>query len=156
MELVRVGKYVNTHGIKGEIRIKSNINYKEKVFKKGNILIIKNQEFSIKSYRVHKEYDMLTFDNIDNINDILPLKGSMVYINRDLLNLNCDEYLDSDLIDCNLYMNKELIGKINDIRFITKNKKLLVVNNTYIPFELIKKIDLKSKKIIIEEVKGLL
>lgn len=156
MELVRVGKYVNTHGIKGEIRIKSNINYKEKVFKKGNILIIKNQEFSIKSYRVHKEYDMLTFDNIDNINDILPLKGSMVYINRDLLNLNCDEYLDSDLIDCNLYMNKELIGKINDIRFITKNKKLLVVNNTYIPFELIKKIDLKSKKITIEEVKGLL
>ena len=44
----------------------------------------------------------------------------------------------------------------NRIRYITKTKKLLVVNNYYVPFELIKKVDLENKKIEIEEVSGLL
>lgn len=156
MELIKVGKYVSTHGIKGEIRIKSNLNYKEKVFKIGNILIINNQEFKIKSYRVHKEYDMLTFDNINNINDILDLKGNLVYINRDLIDLSSDEYLDSDLINLNVYQKDKLVGIIKDINYINKNKKLLVVNNSYVPFELVKKIDIENKKVEIEEVDGLL
>ena len=40
MNKVLLGKYVNTHGIKGEIRIKSNFPYKSKVFKIGNEIII--------------------------------------------------------------------------------------------------------------------
>ena len=31
--MIYLGKYVNTHGIKGEIRIKSNFKYKDKAFK---------------------------------------------------------------------------------------------------------------------------
>lgn len=156
MELVLIGKYVNTHGIKGEIRIKSNFNFKERVFKIGNILVINNKEFKIKSYRKHKEYDMVVFEGINNINDILELKGSLVYINRELLNLDSHEYLDSDLINLNVYINDKLVGMLSDIKYITNNKKLLVVNNSYIPFELIKKVDLENKKIIVEEVLGLI
>lgn len=156
MEKILIGKYVKTHGIKGEIRIKSNINYKEKVFKIGNTLIIDNQEFIINTYRVHQEYDMVTFKGITNINDIINLKGSLVYINKDLINLVEDEYLDIDLINLDVYMKSNLVGKVKDIRYITKDKKLLVVNSSLVPFELIKKIDLKNKKIIIEEVSGLL
>lgn len=156
MEKILIGKYVKTHGIKGEIRIKSNINYKEKVFKIGNTLIIDNQEFIINTYRVHQEYDMITFKGINNINDIISLKGSLVYINKDLINLDKDEYLDTDLINLDVYMESNLVGKVKDIRYITKDKKLLTVNSSLVPFELIKKIDLKNKKIIIEEVSGLL
>ena len=32
MEYIKIGKIVNTHGIKGEIRLLSNFKYKEKVF----------------------------------------------------------------------------------------------------------------------------
>ena len=156
MELVLVGRYVATHGIKGEIRIKSSLNYKEKIFRVGNILIINKQKFKIKSYRVHKEYDMVTFEEINNINDILSLKGNLVYINRDLINLANEEYLDSDLIDLNVYMNEKLVGIIKDINYIGKNKKLLVVNNSLVPFELIKKVDLENNIVEIEEVIGLL
>ena len=35
MEYVLIGKIVNTHGIKGELRIKSDFLMKERVFKKG-------------------------------------------------------------------------------------------------------------------------
>ena len=32
MELIKIGKIVNTHGIKGELRILSKFPYKEKIF----------------------------------------------------------------------------------------------------------------------------
>lgn len=153
---VLIGKYVSTHGIKGEIRIKSNFQYKERVFKLGNKLIIDNQEYEVTSYRLHKGYDMVTFKGIDNINQIISLKGSLVYIDKSLLNLNSDEYLDSDLINMDIIINNKLMGRVSGIRYLTETKKLLVVDSKYVPFELIKKIDLNNKKIEIEEVSGLL
>lgn len=155
MKKLEIGKYVQTHGIKGEIRIKSNFKYKEKVFKIGNILYLNDQAFTITSYRVHKGYDMVTFQNINNINDILYLKGSLVYIDEESLKLDENEYLDEELIDMNVYV-EELKGKVNNIRYLNNNKKLLVVNDKLIPFELIKEIDFKNKKIILEKVDGLL
>ena len=153
---VLVGKYVKTHGIKGEIKIRSNIKYKEKVFKQGNTLKINNQEFVIEGWRKHQEYDMITFKGINDINQIIDLKGSNVYIDKELLNLDTNEYLDTDLIGLDIYIGSKLVGKVDDITYLNHNKKLLVINNKYIPFELIKDIDLKNKKIIVLEVLGLI
>ena len=33
MKYIRIGKIVNTHGVKGEIRLLSDFKFKEKVFK---------------------------------------------------------------------------------------------------------------------------
>ena len=156
MEKIIIGKYVKTHGIKGEIRIRSNFKYKDRVFKVGNKIFIGEEEFQIKSHRLHQEYDMVTLENIDNINQILPLKGSLVYYLKDNLNLSKLEYLDSDLIGMEVYMKDNLKGYVQDITFINKDKKLLVINSSYVPFELIKKIDLENKRIDLEEVSGLL
>jgi len=156
MEKVLIGRYVSTHGIKGEIRIKSNFKYKNKVFIIGNKIYIKDKEYIINSYRVHKEYDMITLKGLDNINQVLSFKGSNVYIDKDDLKLDNNEYLDSDLIGMSIYVNNVLKGKVNSINYINNNKKLLVVNNKLIPLELIKKIDFDNSKIVIEEVVGLL
>ena len=153
---VLVGKYVKTHGIKGEIKVRSNFLYKDRIFQTGKKVFLKDQEFTIKGYRKHQEYDMLTFEGINDINQILSLKGNFLYANREDLGLKQEEYLDSDLIGLDLYQNNIFVGKVRDIAFITKNKKLLVINSHYVPFELIKKVDLKNKKIDIEEVLGLL
>ena len=54
MNYVNIGKIVNTHALKGEVRIISNFEYKQRVFKKGFNLYIgqnKNKEV-IETYRV--------------------------------------------------------------------------------------------------------
>ena len=66
MDKVFIGKIVSTHGIKGEVRILSDFMYKEKVFFPGNKLVIDDKEYSISSYRVHKNYDRVTFDGFNN------------------------------------------------------------------------------------------
>ena len=153
MNKVVLGKYVNTHGIKGEIRIKSNFPYKDKVFLIGNKIIIDNHDYIINSYRVHKGYDMVTLKDIDDINNIPFSKNTLVYINReDYLTKN--DYLDSDLIGFIVY-NSKIEKKVLDILYINDKKKLIKTSDGYIPFELVLDVDIDNKKILIAEVDGL-
>ena len=73
MEYLYVGRIVNTHGIKGELRIKSDFDYNEKVFKPGITLYIGKfyTPEVITSFRHHKEFEMVTFKGYDNINQVL-------------------------------------------------------------------------------------
>lgn len=151
-----IGKLVNTHGIKGEVRIKSNFRYKEEAFKIDNIIIINNQEYKIKNYRVHKDFDMLTFYGINDINDVINLKGKSVYIDRKYLS-NID-VLDSDIIGMDVFSNNKYYGKVVDIKKGVKNDFLEISNHRLIPYidEFILNIEKKTNKIQIKYIKGLI
>ena len=89
MKYLYIGKLVNTHGIKGEVRILSKFRYKDKVFNKDFKFYIgkDKKEYIIESYRPHKNFDMFVFKGFNDINLIEHLKGSLVYINKDDLKL---------------------------------------------------------------------
>lgn len=163
MKYMYIGKIVNTHGIKGEIRILSKFKYKDKVFKKDmNIYIGDNKDKEvIFTYRVHKNFDMITMYGYDNINQILKYKGSNVYIDSDDLKLDEDEYLDSELEDMDVIVDDRVFGKVVRIERYSAND-LIVVNNGVkdflIPFvrDIILDIDLKKRCIVVKNIKGLL
>ena len=69
MQKVYVGKVVGTHGIKGEIRIISDFQFKDKVFVVGNSLVINDKDYVIRSYRKHKNFDMVTLNDYNDINN---------------------------------------------------------------------------------------
>ena len=77
MEWIYIGEIVNTHGLKGEIRILSDFEYKKEAFKIGKKMYIgKNkEEVTIQTYRTHKEFDMFTFEGLSEINDVIIYKG---------------------------------------------------------------------------------
>ena len=155
--LIYLGKIVNTHGLKGEIRIISDFKYKEEIFKINNVVYINNQKYIIKSYRSHKQYDMVTLNGIDNIEAAENFKGLSVYIDRSDYSFN--GYLNEDIIGLDVYDKDVFKGKIVDILKSNKYDLLVVdgVKRHLIPNipEFIKKIDLNSKKIYIEYIRGL-
>ena len=157
MNLIYIGKLVNTHGIKGEVRLISNFKYKSDVFKIGNIIYINNKEYKINSYRVHKMFDMITLDGINSIDDVIPLKGSNVYINKD--DYTFSGYLNEDLIGLDVYDNDIYKGKVIEIVEGIKYDLLVIdgVKRHMVPNigEFIKNIDLVNKKIDINYIKGL-
>ena len=140
--MLNIGKYVNTHGIKGEIRILSDFSRKDLIFVPNSKIYIRDKEFIIKSYRKHKNYDMVTLEGIDDINDIEYLKGSNVYINRD----NINEFIDEDLYDYSVISNDKKY-KIKDILVNKVNKILVLENDKMIPYvkDFIEKIDKENK-----------
>lgn len=155
MEYIAIGKYVNTHGIKGEIRILSHFRHKDLVFQKGIKIFIgkEKKQFSIVQYRKHKDYDMVTLEGITNINEILSLKGSMVYIEKDTLNLKGRLPFPTDFIGFEVVMNTQPIGTIIEVMELPANDVLVVSEKRIlIPYVdlFVKTIDMEHKKITME------
>ncbi len=152
-----IGKITNTHGVKGELRILSEFLYKDRAFKIGNILNIDNKDYKIVSYRIHKEYDMVILDSINNIEEASLLKDKLVYIKR-LDILNKDEFVILDLIGFNVYQYNKLISKVKLVEIGKKYNYLVLENNKYIPYleEFINNVDINNKSIYIKDIEGLL
>lgn len=161
MNLIKIGKIVNTHGIKGELRLLSKFPYKDKVFIKGMIIYIdKDSKEVINSYRKHKNFDMITLEGYNNINEVLKYKGKNVYVDSNDIKLDNDKYLDEELIGLSvIYENMER-GIITNIERYDKTVLFNIKGKTQeylIPYNdnLIDNIDMKNKKIFIKDIKGL-
>ena len=157
MDLIYLGKIVNTHGLKGEIRIISNFKYKKDVFQINNAIYINNNKYIINSYRYHKIYDMITLQNVNNIEAAEVLKGLDIYIKRE--DYIFDGFLNEDIIGLNVYDDDKYKGKVIEILETSKNELFVIdgIKKHMVPNipEFIKKVDLENKKIYIEYIRGL-
>lgn len=160
MNKVYIGKIVNTHGIKGEIRLLSDFPFKDKVFVVGNSILIDDIEYKINSYRRHKMFDMITLEGYNNINDVLFLMKKKVYFDKDKLVLSDDEILDEDLIKFRVIDDDGNIGKITEIFMASSTNKILRVEFSHevlIPYNspIIKNIDKNKKEIHVSLIGGM-
>ena len=150
--MINIGKIVNTHGIKGEVRILSNFSDKS-IFNVGNTLYVGDDSLKISSYRVHKNYDMVTFDGINDINDVLKYKGMDVFIKRE----DISGFILEDLIGYEVYTSKP-VGKVDKLISNIKYVILVLDNGSMIPYidEFIDKVDNDKKIVYIKEIEGLI
>ena len=158
MDKVYIGKIVSTHGIKGELKILSDFDFKDKVFVVGKKLIIDDKEYEIKSYRVHKNFDMVTLDDYTDINEVLFLLKKDVYVSKDSLDFNDNEILDSELMTYKVLTNTGKIGIIKEIFKASETNKIIRVlfdKEVLIPYSFIKSIDKNKKEIIVELIDGM-
>lgn len=162
MKYVLIGKLVNTHGLKGEVRILSDFRYKDRVFIPNMKIYIgkEKKEETISTYRHHKIFEMITMESYNDINEVLKYKGEYVFINREDLVLKENEYLDTDLINLNVYIDNKIIGQVKKIEKYSKNELFVVKGQEkdyLIPYNFdIIKISLKEKRIDVENINGLI
>ena len=161
MTLIKIGKIVNTHGIKGELRLLSKFPYKDKVFINNmTIYIDKKDKEIINTYRKHKNFDMITLKDYNNINEVLKYKGKNVYVNDSDIKLDNNKYLDEELIGLNVIYEDNNKGTIVDIERYDMTVLFNIKNNDkeyLIPYNdnIIDKIDINNKRIYIKDIKGL-
>lgn len=130
MDQVIVGKIVNTHGIKGELKVKSSTDFVEERFAKGAKLFIEYQgqkiEMTVTSHRFHKGHILVTFEGFRDINLVEKYKGCLLYGFKDESLLEEDEYYISDIIGCEVYNDGVLIGKVQDVQLYDHHDILVV------------------------------
>lgn len=164
-----VGKIVNTHGLRGEVRVMSRTDFPEERFKKGSVLYIwkKDAETPIKvevsNYRTHKGFHLVTFVGYPNINDVEVFKDSMLKITEeDLMELEEDEFYYHELIGCDVVTDKgRELGKIkeilspgaNDVWVVKAGKKEYLI--PYIK-DVVLDVNISEKLVKIHEMEGLL
>ena len=161
MKYVLIGKIVNTHGLKGEVRILSDFKYKDKVFiPEMNIYIGKNKVCEkINTYRHHKIFEMITINGYNDIDQVLKYKGDYVFVSKEDIKLEDNQYLDEDIIGLSVYVNDRCLGKVRKIENHNGNE-ILVVNGEkdyLIPynFDIIISINLEKREIMVKDIPGL-
>lgn len=163
MKYLEVGVIVTTHGIKGEVKVKI-ITDDISRFDVGETLFLgaKRQKIIINSSRMHQNMMLITFNNLDNINDVLDYVGMKLYCDIDLYERSEDEYYYDDLIDCQILVDKQVVGIVNDIMEVPQGIILMITKDNgeekLIPFvdEFIGEVNLKAKTIEVFPIEGLL
>ena len=117
-----------------------------------------DKEYEIKSYRVHKGFDMVTLDDYKDINEVLFLMKKKVYFSKDKLELGNDEVLDDEVLEYKVISNDGRVGEILEVFYASPTNKVLRVKfdvEFLVPYLFIKKVDKDSKTIYVELIDGL-
>ena len=161
-DYIYVGKIVSTHGIKGELKILSDEDLVDKIFKVHNNLYIGDdyKKEEILTHRIHKNYNLITLKGYEDINLVNDFLKKKVYININEIELNDKEYLLYQLLDCKIMENNKVYGNVFQVE---KGKKTNYVKVKYnqeylIPLidEYIDSIDIKNKIIYTKNVDNLI
>ena len=163
-DLISIGKILNFHGIMGEAKVGFSDAQRLKNLKK---VMVKNIELTVEKLRFHKNFAIIKFREISDINELLNFKGENIYLEKKEVQntLEEEEYLIDDLVGLNVFDDKDdLIGTVEYIATNSGNDILCVkpqdekYGNILIPFvkELVPIVDIKNKKVIIKPIKGLL
>ena len=165
-DYISIGKITNFFGIKGEAKIGYDNENQIKNAKKITLLDdVSKRELKILSVRFHKNFAIMKFDGINDINELLPYKGQRIFVLKQdaMKKLEKDEYLIQDLIGCEvLDVKGEKIGEVVNIS-TNSSQDLLNIKNSIgkvclVPFvgEFFPDVDVKNKKITIKPIEGLL
>ncbi len=167
-KLYRVGNVVNTHGIKGELRIVSITDFPEDRFKTGAKLILKKNgkttEFTVESSRPHKSFILVKFQGYDNINDVEQFVKSEVFAQgEETSELKDGEFLYKQIIGLTV-IDKDLgeVGKVAEIIELGSNDVWVVRGTKYkeilLPYitDVIKNVDLDKQIVEVEIPDGLI
>lgn len=160
-----VGKIINTHGIKGNVKIYPYTDNPER-FKDLDYLLIGEdfKELRIVDMFIQKGFVYIRFEGYEDINKILDFVNSNVYIyDKDRVKLPDDRYFISDIVNMEVHdLEGQLLGKVTDVIENLANDLFQVQNRNgkifYLPArkEFIKEIDVDKKVIIIDPIEGLL
>lgn len=166
MELLTIGKISGTHHLKGAVKITFNIDNPSVLA--GEKIIVAIDENDMRILTVKSVSPLVgnrwvaEFEEITNKTEAGNLKNGFIKIRREILGLDEDEYLLTDLVGMNVIDVKtgENIGKVKEI-FDTAAHDILVVDSpeaeAMIPNiqEFVKNIDFEKREIRVELIEGL-
>ena len=167
MQYFDVARILTTHGLHGEVKVNVITDFPEDRFAEGMQLELKDdidRVLTIKKSRPFKQFWLLQFDEITDIDEAEKLRGKILVISeKDRGELPDGVYYYKDIFDCGVidYETGKRLGIITDIQSPGANDIWLVHEDNgkeyWIPniADVVKKIDIADKKVYVELMEGL-
>lgn len=164
MNYVTLGEIINVRGLKGELKLRLFTDFASIRFSNENsVYLSKNndiQEFKVKHFSQVGEFGYLYLGGIDSVEKANIYREYEVLCDIDNLHkLEDNKYYYYQLVNCDVYIESKLIGKVKRIEENGVQKLLRLDNDkkSLIPFvkALIKSVDVENKKIVLVDMEGL-
>ena len=113
---LEVGKIVNTHGLRGEVKVTPWTDYPEVFEELDKLYLEDGTSFKIKSVKYHKSSVIVKLSGVDDVNVAERLKNKTVYVPREDMDvLSDDTYFVVDLIGLEVFEDENFIGKLTEV-----------------------------------------
>lgn len=167
-EFISVGKILNFHGIQGEAKVGFSKNQQD-FLKSIKVVFIKKDcdytKLEVSSIRFNKTFALIKFKGVNSINDLMPYKGCLLFVEQTTIreNLGEDEFLIDELTGLEVFdLKGEKIGVVIGVSNNGANDMLSVKSKTtkisLVPFvkALVPEVDIKNKKVVVNNIEGLI
>ncbi len=166
-ELLQVGAITSTHGIRGEVKVFPTTDDVNRFKKLKEVVLDTGKEqitLEIQGVKFFKQFVILKFKGIDNINDIEKYKRCPLYVTREnAVKLEKDEYFIADIVGSTVEdEDGNVLGTLKDVLVTGANDVYVVENEDgkELLFPAIKEcvlnVDVKQAKITVHIMPGLL
>lgn len=119
-DMLQVGVITQTHGVRGEVKVFPTTDDVNRFKKLKQVILDTGKEtmpLEIQSVKFFKQFVILKFKGIDNINDIEKYKRCPLYVTREhAVPLEEDEYFIADMIGMEVCTEDgSVFGKLKDV-----------------------------------------
>lgn len=166
LEYLNIGQIVNTHGIKGEVKVYPLTDDMKRFSKLKEIYIESKGDmtkYTVEAVKYQKNMVILKLKGIDTMNDAEKLRQLYLKVGRwDAVRLPKDTFFICDIVDSEVFdIQGELLGKLTDVIQTGSNDVYIVKTegaDLLIPAlkSVVKQIDITNKKIVVELPEGLI
>ncbi|WP_295728197.1 ribosome maturation factor RimM [uncultured Limosilactobacillus sp.] len=162
-----VGKIVNTHGIRGEVKVVPITDFVDERFGVGSRLVIeKNDQYlpvTVASARHHKGTELVKFENLDNIDEAEKFRNCFISVSEEQqAQLEDGQYYYHQIIGLDVVtVDGRHLGKIKEIMSPGANDVWVVQRTNQrdllLPVikDVIKKVDLDQQMVTVKLLEGL-
>lgn len=165
-QLLQVGIISSTHGVRGEVKVFPTTDDINRFKKLKQVILDTGREkmvLEVQGVKFFKQFAILKFKGIDNINDIEKYKGKSLFVDREhAVKLKKDEYFIADMIGMNVYTEEdEFFGVLKDVIETGANDVYVISSEKYgevlIPAirQCILNVDIEKSKMVIHLLEGL-
>ncbi|HJA13087.1 MAG TPA: ribosome maturation factor RimM [Candidatus Mediterraneibacter merdipullorum] len=165
-QFLQVGVISSTHGIRGEVKVFPTTDDALRFKKLKKVLLDTGRErleLEVQSVKFFKQFVIVKFRGIDNINDIEQYKGSALLVSReDAVALGENEYYIADLIGMDVETDGEHFGVLRDVMETGANEVYVIDTDSHgevlVPAirDCILDVDVEARKMKIRLLEGLL
>ena len=134
-QILQVGVISSTHGIRGEVKVFPTTDDPLRFKKLKKVLLDTGREqleLEVQSVKFFKQFVIVKFKGIDNINDIEKYKGKGLFVPReDAVPLDEDEYYIADLIGMEVFTEDGRFGVVKDVMETGANEVYIVESDDH-------------------------
>ena len=165
-QLLQVGVISSTHGVRGEVKVFPTTDDVKRFKKLKKVILDTGKEqlpLEIEGVKFFKQFVILKFKGIDNINDIEKYKGKSLLVDREhAVKLKKDEYFIADMIGMDVFTEDgELFGALKDVMETGANDVYIIEmsdgKEVLVPAikQCILDVDIENRKMVIHLLEGL-
>ena len=165
-QLLQVGVISSTHGVRGEVKVFPTTDDLKRFKKLKKVIMATGKEqlpLEVEQVKFFKQFAILKFKGIDNINDIEKYKGKSLLVDREnAVRLRKDEYFIADMIGMKVFTEDEKeFGILKDVIETGANDVYAIETEEYgevlVPAikQCILDVDIENGKMMIHLLEGL-